>query len=351
MPRAMSIRERLHAFWRGERPDQIPYTIYYWEWRHTADDPAWQGLFDDGLGVTWHQPTFSVTHHNVAFDTETTTENGAEVMRRIQRTPVGEIDALWVDGWHSKYWLETPEDYRVMAYIAQHTEIAPAYEAYETFEGELPEWAVALPVVGRTPLQTILVDFVGLERFGVHLYEYADEVRMLYDALLNNFRRTVDIVADGPGFFVSNLENFTAETLGPRRYREFLMPVYDECFKVLHDAGKIVGSHYDGRTKVCSDVIAEAPIDLIESLTPPPEGDQTLAECRAAWPDKLFWSNINVACYDLPPAELRETVLTRVQEAGPDGTKLAFEVSEQYPANWRESMPVVLDALRETGNR
>lgn len=305
-------------------------------------------MYAKGLGVTWYRPSFSVTHHNVEFDTTTTSENGAQIVRRIQRTPVGEIDALWTDGWHSEYWLKTPQDYRVMAYIAEHTEITPAYEAYAAFEAKLPEWSIAIPVVGRTPLQTILVDYVGLENFGVHLYEYVDEVQMLYDALLDNFRRTVEIVAGGPGFYVSNLENFTAETLGPRRYEQYLMPVYEECFQMLHDAGKIVGSHYDGRTRVCKDQIAAAPIDLIESLTPPPEGDLTLAEARAAWPDKLFWSNINVACYDLPPEELKATVLKRVEEAAPDGTKLAFEVSEQYPANWRESIPIVLEALRET---
>ena len=74
----------------------------------------------------------------------------------------------------------------------------------------------------------------------------------------------------------------------------------------------------------------------------------TLAECRAAWPDKLFWSNINVACYNLPPEQLTALVLDRVEEASPDGKRLAFEVSEQYPANWKESMLVVLEALRET---
>jgi EAL domain-containing protein (putative c-di-GMP-specific phosphodiesterase class I) len=87
---------------------------------------------------------------------------------------------------------------------------------------------------------------------------------------------------------------------------------------------------------------------LIESLTPPPEGDLTLAEARAVWPDKLFWSNINVACYELPPRELREEVLRRVEQAAVDGRMLAFEVSEQYPDNWKESLPAVLEALEQT---
>jgi hypothetical protein len=158
----------------------------------------------------------------------------------------------------------------------------------------------------------------------------------------------VELTAAGPGRFVSVLENFTAESLGPKRYEEFLLPVYQECFPVLQNAGKIVGAHYDGQLASCKDLIAAAPIDLIESLTPPPEGDMTLTEARETWPDKLLWSNINVDCYYLPPQQLRDLVLNRVAEAAPDGRKLAFEVSEQYPDNWPESLPVVLDALKET---
>ena len=109
-----------------------------------------------------------------------------------------------------------------------------------------------------------------------------------------------------------------------------------------------MGTHYDGKLASCKKLIAEAPIDLIESLTPPPEGDMPLAECRAIWPDKLFWSNINVECYYLPPQELRQLVLDRVAQAAPDGRRLALKVSEQYPDNWAESIPVVLDALKET---
>jgi hypothetical protein len=344
----MNIRERLEAFWSGERPDQIPYTIYQNEWRHTQDDPAWGPMFEDGLGVTWPMQSFRIQTQGVEVVEQVYVEDGSQMRRQTRQTPVGEISATWMEGWHRKYWVETAEDYQVMTYIVEHTQITPDYETYLAQERQLPLYCIALPDIGRTPLQTILVDLAGLENFGWHLFEYEEEVRRLYDALLKNFRRLVEIVAEGPGRYVACMENFTAETLGPRRYEEFLLPVYDECFSVLHDAGKIVGCHYDGRTASCKDQIDRAPIDLIESLTPPPEGDQTLAQARAAWPDKLFWSNINVACYDLAPEELKRVVLERVEEAAPDGHRLAFEVSEQYPDNWKTSMPVVLEALKET---
>lgn len=346
----MNFRERLEAFWAGERPDQIPYTIYQWEWRHTADDPAWQSLFDMGLGVTWHLPTVTAKPNGIEYVTDFWREQGKFIERRSIRTPVGTIYETFVDGWRTKFLLETAEDYAVMTHVFRHIRIEPIYESFRAQERDLPPHAVALIDMGRTPLQTIMVDYAGAENFAYHLYDLEAEVLELYDALLENFRRTVELVADGPGRYVCVLENFSAETLGPARYRDLLLPVYEAHFPILRRAGKIVGTHYDGRLALCKDLIARAPIDLIESLTAPPEGDMTLAEARAAWPDKLFWSNLNIGSYDLPPDELRKLVLERVEEAAPDGRRLAFEVSEQSPTNWRDSLPVVLRALRETRN-
>jgi len=345
----MNIRERLEAFWAGERPDMIPFTIYQNEWKHTQTDPAWQALYEKGLGVTWHLRTAKdIWPEGVEFRDETATVNGKTQLRRMISTPVGEVYEFYDDDWQQKYYLETAEDYAVMIYLAKNLMIEPCYDEYLDREKAIAPHGVGMAFTGRTPNQTILVDLVGLEKYAFHLFDLKAEMEELYEALLDNFRKRVEIVAEGPGKFVSVLENFTAETIGPRRFRDLLVPVYEECFPILQGAGKIVGTHYDGQLASCKDLIASAPIDLIESLTPPPEGDLTLAQARAVWPDKLFWSNINVACYELPPEELREEVLRRVEDAAVDGRMLAFEASEQYPDNWKESLPVVLEALEQT---
>ena len=344
----MNIKERIQAFWHGDQPDEIPYTIYQNEWRHTASDPAWDAMYADGLGVTWHVPTYRTIRHEVEARDWEVDENGHHLRYQVLHTPEGDVSAYWQDDWQMKYFLETAADYRVMQFICEHTEILPDYDTYLHRAREFPPYVIPHPVIGRTPLQVILVDYAGLQGFSTQLVDCGDEIRRLYKAMLNNFRRIVEVVAGGPGYYISNLENFTAESLGPRRYREFLLPVYEECFPILHAAGKIVGSHYDGRTASCKNLIAGAPIDLIESLTPPPEGDLTLAEARAAWPDKLFWSNINVGVYDLPHNQIRDIVLERAAQAAPDGRLLAFQVSELYPENWKQSMPAVLKALHET---
>jgi hypothetical protein len=244
--------------------------------------------------------------------------------------------------------LATPQDYRVMTYVVEHTRLAPAYEDFRARQEDFARWGVTMVAAGRTPMQTILVDWAGLEQFSMHLFDFEDAVLTLYRTQLNLFRRMAEIVAAGPGKMVSVLENFTAETMGPGRFGRFHVPVYRELFPAIRRAGKIVGVHFDGKLSSCKGLIAAAPIDMIESLTPPPEGDLTLGEARAAWPEKLFWSNINVGAWKLPPAELREEVLLRVREGSSGGRRLAFEISEDLPENWEQSIPVVLDALEET---
>ncbi|MCY2925456.1 MAG: hypothetical protein NT031_08460 [Planctomycetota bacterium] len=346
----MTIHERMQAFWAGERPDQIPLTIYGFfcgDWVKEKN-PDWLKLFQAGLapfhlvGMT-SEPVQGVEWANDSFE-----KDGATWHRAVQRTPVGEIQTIDKAGWRQEYWLKTAQDYRVMTWLVEHRSVEPMYQYWDELQRDMAPYAVLAPSIFRTPIQEILVDLVGLENFAVHLYDFEAEMMELYQAMLKKFRRRVEIVAAGPGRYVSCLENFTAETMGPVRYKQFILPVYEELFPILHQAGKIVGVHYDGKLASCRDAIAGAPVDLIESLTGPPEGDMTYDQCRAAWPEKLFWANLNVSDYQLPPAKLKARVHELVAQASPDGTKLAFEVSEDLPANWRESIPVVMEALNET---
>ena len=66
------------------------------------------------------------------------------------------------------------------------------------------------------------------------------------------------------------------------------------------------------------------------------------------WPNKRFWSNINIGKYQLPPDKLRQAVLEGVAEGAVNGSLFAYEISEDMPANWETAIPVVLDALNET---
>ena len=198
-------------------------------------------------------------------------------------------------------------------------------------------------------MQTILVDYVGLERFSYHLADALPELFSLAEALMDQLIPTCELIAAGPGRYVSLLENLTSETWGPKRFAQHHLPVYERILPILHAGGKKVYAHFDGKLACLADMIAHTDLDGIDSLTQPPEGDMIYVEARKVWPDKFFWANINVALYELPPEDLGHLVRRLARQASPDGRHLAFEISEDLPQNWQESIPVVLDALATVG--
>jgi hypothetical protein len=349
----MTFRERIHTFWQGEKPDKIPYAIYWGMWkRSNPEDPNWQKILAKGLGVCFNAITVTEKRKNVLWDEQYYTEDKRKYKRTTMKTPIGEIYQIHEGDWPRKYWIENEQDYKVMLYILRNTELLPNYEEYyrqeKIIKNEVGNNGVIRIPITRTPIQIILVNYLGLENFALHLYDYQEQIQELHKELLCKLKKRTEITADGPGKYLWCADNFSADTMGPAMYEKYLLSAYKEFVPILHQAGKIIGVHYDGRTKVCKDLIAQAPVDMIESLTPPPEGDMTIAECRQAWPNKLFWVNINVSQYQRPPRELKKYVHALIEQADADGKKIAFELSEDLPVNWRESVPVVLDALNET---
>jgi hypothetical protein len=330
----------------GGTPDRTPLGIYNF-FIQDMNDPRWRRLIERGLVPIIHTNTCYGIEHDVVNSEEERREGDRLYKIRRKKTPVGTLRNVTLNGWHYEDWIKTPADYKIRQWMVEHTELRPCYENYERADAEAGRSGFPIVTISRTPAMSINIDWAGTERFCLDVATGVPELFDLYEAQKRLFRQELEIVAKGPGRFVKSFENLTIGMLGPRRYGELLMPVYRECFPLLTDAGKRVFVHYDGALSVIADQIAQAPFHGIESLTEPPEGDLTYDRCRAAWPDLAFWGNINVGLYSRPAEELAREVAAKRARAGKRG--LVFEVSEDLPANWETSIPVVLDALERIG--
>jgi hypothetical protein len=85
----MSVIEQREAFWAGERPTQIPYTIYHTKVADAPGDPAWAGLFAQGLGLTYKRYAFRLETRDLEAFEEESTENGRRLRRVVKRTSEG----------------------------------------------------------------------------------------------------------------------------------------------------------------------------------------------------------------------------------------------------------------------
>jgi hypothetical protein len=352
----MTVRTDLITALDGGTPERTPFSIYEWYFTFpNYDFDDWRSLFEQGLGLSLECATFATVEHGVENTVEYEVEGDRRYTIRRKKTDVGTLQCVTLNSvsaprmieWNREYWIKEPQDYRIMQWIVEHTEVVPRYETFEETEERAGDFGVTIVGMGRTPAMSIQVDWAGEQRFALDVALGVEELSALYEAQKKQVLEIVRVVAAGPGHFVKWNENVTVRMLGPKRYTDLLVPVYEEAVPLLEATGKRLLVHYDGELKAITDQIARAPIHIIESLTEPPEGDMMLDACRAAWPDKSFWSNINVGLYSLPPDELCEAVVAKRERAGKRG--LAFEISEDVPENWRETVPLVLQTLRELG--
>ncbi len=354
----MTARELLITALEGETPRRTPLAVYDWcmgaittdELSAKMREPRWQSLIERGLAVRHHCPVTKAIEHGVESSVEEF--HRGEDLHRVEtkETPVGTLRKTSRNGWHQDDWIKCAEDYKTQQWIVEHTELVPNCDAFEEVEDAIGEHGIVV-VTGaanwmhRTPAMSINVDWAGTERFCLDVGLELTELYDLYAAQKKVFIEEQRLIAAAPGRYVAWFENLTVNMLGPQRYGDLLMPIYQEAVPIHEAAGKKVMVHYDGALRAVADQIATAPFHIIDSLTEPPEGDMTFDRCRAAWPDKVFWGNVNVDLYYRPADQLREAVRGICHRAGKQA--VALEISEDLPGNWEQSVPVVLETLEE----
>jgi hypothetical protein len=129
------------------------------------------------------------------------------------------------------------------------------------------------------------------EDFCVQWMENRDEILKLYRAIVEKRREVYPIVAASPVMHANYGGNVIPEIIGPDVFRDYYLPHYNEAAEVMHRHGKLIGSHLDDDCGLLAPLIAKTDLDYIEAFTPAPTTDMTLAEARAAWPDKVLWLN------------------------------------------------------------
>ena len=83
------------------------------------------------------------------------------------------------------------------------------------------------------------------------LPELLDLLELMTDVKLREFR----IALGSPARQIKLWENLSIETMGPRMYRRYLVPVYHQIFDILEGTDKRLQVHYDGKLRVIADDI------------------------------------------------------------------------------------------------
>lgn len=342
----LSIRGRLERALAGEPIDWPVYLVYDWFVKHRPID--WPALFAQGLGQIIHAELVRVERPHLQI-VETQEEVDSQQRRTVRWiTDRGELQESFLGEWQQEYLVKRPDDYRILRRAFEDTRYTATTEFFHQAEAALGENGITLGVLGwaplrRTPLLQVQIDFVGPERFALDLADEVPELMELLELLseltLNKFREAVKT----PARYIKLWENLAIEMIGVRHYRRHIVPMYRQILDILSAAGKRLLVHYDGKLQVIADDIANLAFDL-DSLTPAPEGDMSVAEARSAWPDKFLWLHPPLGWFHEPSPILTQHIRQMVRDAG--SNRYCLMISEEVPPSWREQVQVVLDTLK-----
>jgi hypothetical protein len=350
MARQMTVRQRVVAALRRQRVDQVPLTIYP---GMVPPGELERSLRLRGLGFAVRVWLFSTETPNCQLERCEYSQDGVRYVRTAIRTPVGEVHATSRPGgaygttWAVDHYIKGPDDYRVIEFMVRDTVYQPAYDSFLQTVEDIGEDGYVMGNMGYSPLMEMRVNLLGTERFAFDLYDWPDCFFSLYQALREKQREAYPILAGSPADVVTYCGNCSPEILGRKRFEQYCVPCYNDLGEQLHARGKLLGVHLDANNRLWKEAVAASAIDVVEAFTPAPDTDMSVADARAAWPDKVLWLNFPSSMHIASRERIREQTRELLRQAAPcEG--LIVGVTEDIPSwAWRTSLSAICDVLAE----
>jgi len=349
----MTIRQRIAAALYEQAVDQVPFTIYPGVASILEEDE--RRLRALGLGYFVRASVLEIIRPNVTTQLWQYEENGISYTRHVVRTPVGEVymttrlDPSYGSQWIVDNYVKTVDDYRTIEFMVRDAIYQPMYDQFHIEVAQVGENGYVAGNMGYSPLMEMRVNLLGLERFSFDLHERPDLFFSLYETMRKKESEAYPILADSPAELITYCGNASPEILGRERFAKYCIPCYDELGELLHARGKLLGSHLDANNAGWKDVVAASALDVIEAFTPAPDTDMSVADARAAWPDKVLWINFPSSLHLASSKRIGEYTHKMVEEASP-GTGFIVGITENVPeAVWRASLTAIAEALAECG--
>jgi len=105
----------------------------------------------------------------------------------------------------------------------------------------------------------------------------------------------------------------------------------------------------DGKLMHLKDLISRMSIDVVEAFTPPPMGDLSLVEARAAWKKKVISLNFPESVF-LEGSEAIKKCTSRILSEAAPGDNFMITVTEDIPAEYRwTGLSTVTELLQKHG--
>jgi len=302
-PEQMTSNERIVAALEGQPVDRVPwcpFLAYVWENFPQDIQEMGQGEFLKRVGAEplWRGGASPVTCGSTADDEIETTgweHDGLQIGQTV--TPVGTIRSARMpspEGNTSflvEHPLKTEEDFKVWTWIEEHAVFEPNYadvqKAIDAFGSDGLILGMLVPR-GKSAYQDMVEHLVGTEELIYAGVDFPDTVHTLWQQMVANGLKAAEIAADCPGLdYYITWEDSGTQNYSPDQYDRFIGSEIGQWCDILAARGKKYIQHACGNVRALVGRMADHGAFAIESISPPPTGDVTIAEARAIIGDRM----------------------------------------------------------------
>jgi hypothetical protein len=344
----------------GKMPDKL---CFFHTDHHLLRGETERAARNRGLGVIVYRPCYVESMPNV----EVITRNQSNSLIRTYKTPVGSLTEVVSIGvgygmagyafrdWRgnipaiSKFLVKSPDDYRVLKFIVEDIHYEPYYYAIEDQLRHLGGDGVVVTDLPYEPLERLLLDWVEWKRFYIDLSRNTGVIDDIVQALERKYEEELfPIAANSPSEVIRYGGNVDSILVSPLMFQKYYSSSYSKFAETLHEKGKFLNVHMDGRLKALAFEIANSTVDIVEAFTPPPMGDLSLNSAMALWKNKSIWINFPSAISTLPvyPPEAVKSYLIDYLESLIPGKRAALIVSTENRVP-EETLMAMVDVMEK----
>jgi hypothetical protein len=300
----MTLRERILAVYRGERPDVVPFMLDLSHWFYHRTRRPWD------LSVAYVEPEHDLIafhrEHHVGFylpnlaafysviypgDVRVTTEKRQiggvpEILWRMEtRSGCIERTRVWQQqtySWPISRWGFSDEaGLRIFGEAMCRRRFVPHWDRFRQWDQCVGDLGVVYLPFGYSAIGHLLNYWMGIEAVAFATVDFPQALRETVDSVNANLLELVDLCCTSPAHVVIMGDNISGDVQPPAFFNQWSRAFYQEAVRRLHVAGKYVAVHTDGRLRGALGMVRDTGADCADAVTPTPMGDLTPAQCRA----------------------------------------------------------------------
>jgi hypothetical protein len=222
-----------------------------------------------------------------------------------------------------EYPVKTAGELAVLRTIVERYRFTDTCGEYRSLASRWGEWGLPIAPLPRSPLSSLIVDWMGLENFVFANADYPGETTKTLDCIDRANDAAFDIVLRSPAEILHFCDNLSASNYASY-FDDYSSEYYTRRFTQLHARGKKAAVHIDGTLRGLLGRMAGTGADCIEAFTPKPVGDLEIGDLwgEAGRKDVVLWGGLPGVMF---------TPHFRKEDLGRQVSTLLAEVSARGP--------------------